>query len=227
MVRQVHVPRSHPISRGQRRALPFLAVSLGYFMVILDATIVTVALPDLGRELHAGVAGLQWVVDAYTVLFAGLLLLGGSLSDRFGSRTIFQAALASFTLASAACGLASSLGLLLAARAAQGIGAAMLVPSSLALLRAAYPDPRERARALGVWGGIAGTAAASGPVLGGVLTASLSWRAVFVVNLPVGVAALWLTQRHVAAGCRGQTQRTGHGNGSDAGPRPGPAPRRA
>jgi len=187
---------------GGRRALPLVAVSLGYFMVILDATIVTVALPALGRDLGAGVAGLQWVVDAYTATLAGLLLLGGSLGDRFGSRRVFEAALAGFTLASLACGLAPSLGWLIAARAVQGAGAAMAVPSSLALLRAAYPDQRERARAFGVWGGIAGIAAASGPVLGGALTASVSWRAVFMVNLPVGLAALWLTRRHVPAAPR-------------------------
>jgi DHA2 family methylenomycin A resistance protein-like MFS transporter len=184
---------------GGLRALPLVAVSLGYFMVILDATIVTVALPALGRGLGSGVAGLQWVVDAYTAPLAGLLLLGGSLGDRFGGRTVFRAALAGFTLASLACGLAPSLGWLIAARAVQSAGAAMAVPSSLALLRAAYPDRRERARAFGVWGGIA---AASGPVLGGALTASISWRAVFMVNLPIGLVALWLTQRHVPAAPR-------------------------
>src|SRR5919197_2792964 len=184
------------------RAVPLIAVSLGYFMVILDATIVTVALPSLGRDLGSSVAGLQWVVDAYTATLAGLLLLGGSLGDRLGSRAVFQAALAAFTLASVACGLAPSLGLLIAARAVQGAGAAMAVPSSLALLRAAYPDQRERARAFGVWGGIAGIAAASGPVLGGALTASVSWRAVLMVNLPIGLLALWLTWRHVPAAPR-------------------------
>jgi DHA2 family methylenomycin A resistance protein-like MFS transporter len=193
-------------TRGRQRpaGAPLVAVSLGYFMVILDATIVTVALPALGRDLGAGVAGLQWVVDAYALAFAGLLLLGGSLSDRFGSRAVFQASLVAFTLASAACGLAPSLGALVAARAVQGAGAAAVVPSSLALLRAAYPDGRARARAFGVWGGIAGVAAASGPVLGGALTAWLSWRAVFAVNLPVGASALWLTGRQVIASSRRQ-----------------------
>jgi MFS transporter, DHA2 family, methylenomycin A resistance protein len=189
------------------RVLPLLAVSLGYFMVILDATIVAVALPALGRDLGSGVAGLQWVVDSYTVVLAGLLLLGGSLSDRVGSRRVFLAALVAFTLASLACGLAPSLGALVAARALQGAGAAMMVPSSLALLGAAYPDPRLRARAFGVWGGIAGIAAASGPLLGGVLTASVSWRAVFMVNLPVGLLALWLVWRHVEASSRGEGAR--------------------
>jgi MFS transporter, DHA2 family, methylenomycin A resistance protein len=187
---------------GNGRALPLIAVSLGYFMVILDATIVTVALPSLGRDLGGGVAGLQWVVDAYTAALAGLLLLGGSLGDRLGSRAVFQAALAAFTAASVACGMAPTLATLIAARAIQGVGAAMMVPSSLALLRAAYPDQRERARAFGIWGGIAGIAAASGPVLGGALTASVSWRAVFIVNLPIGLLALWLTRRHVTVTSR-------------------------
>jgi DHA2 family methylenomycin A resistance protein-like MFS transporter len=189
-------------SKGRSKALPLVAISLGYFMVILDATIVTVALPTLGRQLGGGVAGLQWVVDAYTVALAGTLLLGGWLSDRFGSRRVFQASLVGFSLASLACGLAPSLGALIAARAAQGVGAALAVPSSLALLRAAYPETRERARAFGVWGGIAGIAAASGPVLGGVLTAAVSWRAVFMVNLPIGALALWLVIRHVTSTSR-------------------------
>jgi len=189
---------------GRAKALPLVAISLGYFMVILDATIVTVALPTLGQELGGGVAGLQWVVDAYTVALAVLLLLGGWLSDRFGSRVVFRASLVGFSLASLACGLAPSLGALIAARAVQGIGAAVAVPSSLSLLRAAYPETRERARAFGVWGGIAGVAAASGPVLGGVLTDAISWRAVFMVNLPIGALALWLVTRHVTTTSRSE-----------------------
>jgi MFS transporter, DHA2 family, methylenomycin A resistance protein len=152
------------------RAVPLVAVSCGYFLVILDATIVNAALPALGRDLGATVAGLQWVVNAYTVAFAGLLLVGGTLGDRLGSRRLFLAALAAFALASAACGLAPAFGVLVAARVVQGIAAALVVPSSLALLRAAHPDDRARARAFGSWGGIAGIAAASGPVLGGLLT---------------------------------------------------------
>src|SRR5919197_1538886 len=183
-IRQLPERPPRAAAPGGLHALPLVAVSLGYFMVILDATIVTVALPALGRDLGSNVTGLQWVVDAYTLAFAGLLLLGGSLGDRWGSRAVFQSALVAFTLASVACGLAPSLGTLVAARAVQGAGAAALVPSSLALLQAAYPDRRDRARAFGVWGGIAGVAAASGPVLGGVLTASISWRAVFLVAVP-------------------------------------------
>lgn len=189
------------------RHMPLIAICLGYFMVILDATVVNVALPALGRDLGGGVSGLQWVVDGYTLVFAGLLLSGGSLGDRLGGRHVFQGGLVLFTVASAACAAAPTVPLLVGARVAQGIGAALLVPSSLALLRAAYHDPRERARAIGAWGAVAGIAAASGPVIGGLLVAALSWRAVFLLNVPVGLLGLLLSWRYVpAAG-----ERTGAG----------------
>jgi DHA2 family methylenomycin A resistance protein-like MFS transporter len=135
-----------------RKHLPLLAICLGYFMVIVDATIVNVALPSLGRELGGGVSSLQWVVDAYTIVFAGLLLPAGSLGDRIGARRVFTFGLALFTAASVACGAAPTVAVLIAARVAQGIGAALLVPSSLALLRGVYHERRERARAVGMWG---------------------------------------------------------------------------
>jgi MFS transporter, DHA2 family, methylenomycin A resistance protein len=182
-----------------RKHLPLLAICLGYFMVIVDATIVNVALPALGRDLGGGVASLQWVVDAYTVVFAGLLLPGGSLGDRLGSRRVFSVGLAVFTLASAVCGAAPNVAVLIAARALQGVGAALLVPSSLALLRGVYAERRERARAVGIWGAVAGTGAASGPILGGALVGAISWRAVFIVNVPVGIAALVLAAKHLPA----------------------------
>ena len=142
-------------------------------------------------------SGLQWVLDGYTLVFAGMLLSAGSLGDRLGGRRVFQAGLLLFTLASAACAAAPSVPLLVVARLAQGLGAALLVPSSLALLRAAYHDPRERARAVGAWGAVAGIAAAFGPVIGGLVVAASSWRAVFVLNLPVGIAGLLLGRRHL------------------------------
>jgi MFS transporter, DHA2 family, methylenomycin A resistance protein len=177
--------------------LALVVICLGYFMVIVDTTVVNVALPAIGRDLHGGVTGLQWVVDAYTLAFAGLLLTGGALAERLGGRRVFGAGLAVFASASAACGLAPGLGILIAARLVQGAGAALLVPSSLVLLQAAYPTRAGRARAFGVWGAIAGIGAACGPVIGGLLVTAWSWRAVFFLNLPFALAAMVLVPRTV------------------------------
>src|SRR5436305_1388650 len=141
--------------------MPLVAVCLGYFMVILDVTIVNVALPALRGDLGATVSDLQWVIDGYALMFAALLLSGGALSDRLGARRVFVAGLGLFVATSAACGIATTSEFLILARFAQGIGAALMVPASLALLRAAYADPGARARAVGAWGAIAGVAAAS------------------------------------------------------------------
>jgi DHA2 family methylenomycin A resistance protein-like MFS transporter len=176
---------------------PLVALSLGYFLVMLDVTAVTVAVPDVQRSLRAGPSALQWSVDGYSVVFAALLLLGGGLGDRLGHRRIFLAGLAVFTGASVVCALAASPGALIAGRFLQGAGAALLVPTSLALLAAAYPDRAARARALGFWAGVAGVAFAAGPVLGGLLVTGLSWRAVFWLNVPVAALAVVLTLRHV------------------------------
>ncbi len=184
---------------GRLWSLALVAVCLGYFMVILDTTIVNVALPALRVGLYASVSGLQWVVDGYLLMLAALVLSGGVLADRVGARRIFQVGLGVFVVASAACGLAPDVVVLVVARLVQGVGAALSVPASLALLRAAFPDTATRARAVGVWGGVAGVAAAAGPILGGILVAALSWRLVFFVNLPIGVAAMGLTARHVPA----------------------------
>jgi MFS transporter, DHA2 family, methylenomycin A resistance protein len=188
--------KDHP---KQGSALALVVICVGYFLVILDAMVVNVALPSIGRELHGGVAGLQWVVDAYTLSFAGLLLAGGALAERLGGRLVFLAGLVTFMLASAACGLAPSLPFLIGARLVQGAGAALLVPSSLVLLQAAYPDRAERSRAFGIWGAVAGIGAASGPIVGGLLVTGWSWRGVFFINLPFAVAALALTRRAVPA----------------------------
>ncbi len=178
---------------------PLLAISFGFFMVVLDVTVVTVAVPTLGTDLHAGPSALQWVVDGYTLVFACLMLPCGGLGDRFGHRRAFLTGLAVFTAASAACGAAPTAGVLIAARLAQGAGAAAMVPASLALLRAAYPEPAARARAFGVWAAVSSLGAAAGPLVGGLAVSWVGWRAVFLVNLPFGLLAAVLTVRRVPA----------------------------
>ncbi|MST33686.1 MFS transporter [Acidimicrobiaceae bacterium USS-CC1] len=174
---------------------PLVAICAGYFMVILDTTVVNVALPALSRGLHASTTGLQWIVDGYSLAFAALLLSGGALADRRGAKAVFCAGVAVFTLCSAVAGTAASAAMLIAARAAQGFGAALAVPASLSLLQATYTDQRARRHAFGIWGGIAGIAAGAGPVLGGALVSAFGWRSVFFVNVPVGVAGLLLAAR--------------------------------
>ena len=176
---------------------PLLAVCCGYFMVILDVTIVNVAAPAIGRDLGASLTDLQWIVDGYTVAFAGLLLLGGALGDRWGHRRVFCVGVAMFTLASLGCMLAWNVISLKGFRLAEGCGAALLVPSSLALLQQVYVSPGARARAFGAWGAIAGVAATAGPLVGGVLTNTVGWRWVFVINLPVGLVCIAMTVRLV------------------------------
>ena len=175
------------------RQRTLFSASLGFFLVVLDTTIVNVALPAIGEDLDADLSELQWVVDAYVVVFAGLLLSSGALSDRIGADRCYSLGMAAFAVASLACAAAPSLEVLLAARVVQGAAAALLLPSSLSLIRQAYPDAGERARAIGIWAAIGGGALAAGPVLGGVLTDGLDWRAIFVINLPFAIAAVLLT----------------------------------
>jgi EmrB/QacA subfamily drug resistance transporter len=156
-----------------------------------------VALPSIHRSLHASVAGLQWTLDAYTLVLASLLMLGGSTADRLGRRRVFQIGLTVFSLGSLLCGLAPTLPWLVAARAIQGIGGAMLNPVAMSIIRNVFEDPRERAEAIGVWGGVFGLSMALGPVLGGALVDAVGWPAVFFVNVPVGLAAILLTARYV------------------------------
>ncbi|MDR3514450.1 MAG: MFS transporter [Azospirillaceae bacterium] len=175
----------------QRRVLA--ATSISYIVVILDTAIVNVGLDRISTALATDIAGLQWVVNAYTLAFASLLLAGGTLGDRGGARNVYLIGLAVFTLASGLCGLASSLAILTAARTVQGIGAALLVPCALTLLNHAYPDAGERAGAIGVWAGCGGAALAAGPLAGGVLIDLLGWRSIFLVNVPIGLIGLAMT----------------------------------
>ncbi|HEX2375549.1 MAG TPA: DHA2 family efflux MFS transporter permease subunit [Actinomycetota bacterium] len=187
-----------PATARKRQLLTLGACCFGLFMVMLDNTVVNVALPSLQRELEATVSGLALVLDAYILVFASLLLTAGSLGDRFGRRRVFRVGLVVFTASSALCGLAPTLAALVGGRALQAVGAAALLPSSLAILTDAFPDPRQRVQAIGLWSGVSAMALAAGPVIGGLLTDALGWRWVFYVNLPVGVAAFVVTGRVVA-----------------------------
>ncbi|RQV40430.1 MFS transporter [Burkholderia cenocepacia] len=178
---------SRPTAREQRLTLALVAI--GMFMAVLDSTIVNVALPAMRTSLGATVAELAWIVDAYTLSFAALILAGGALSDRFGAKRVYLAGLALFVGASAACGVASSVALLVAARFAQGMGAALFLPASLAIVRSTFDVPAERARAIAVWAGIASVAVAVGPVLGGILVDDFGWRSAFLINVPTGAVA--------------------------------------
>jgi MFS transporter, DHA2 family, methylenomycin A resistance protein len=172
-----------------------LAALLGFFMLSLDSTAVNVALPGIERDLGGSTAGLQWVIDAYTLMFAALLISAGAISDRVGAKRLFAAGLAAFLASSAACGLAPTIGFLVGGRAVQGSAAAVMLPASLALVRQAYADPVRRAKAIAVWA-VGGTVAmAGGPVAGGALTSGLSWRAIFFLNLPAGLVAAILLSR--------------------------------
>lgn len=179
-----------PDTRGQATAALAASV-IGFFVVTLDATIVNVVLPSIREDLGGGVAGMQWVVDSYTLMFAALLLTAGAFTDRLGPRTALAVGVIGFAAASAACGFAPALGALVAARVIQGSAAAVVMPASMSLIRQVFPDPIRRGRALAIWGTGGAVAATSGPVLGGAL-AVLDWRWVFWVNLPIAVVALAL-----------------------------------
>src|SRR6266478_2077810 len=168
------------------------AAILGSSMVFIDGTVVNVALPALQSALHATLADVQWVVESYALFLAALLLIGGSLGDLYGRRKIFAAGVVLFTVASAWCGLAPNIRQLIVARGLQGIGGALLVPGSLALISANFSE-KERGRAIGTWSGFTSITAAIGPVLGGWFTQHGSWRWVFFINLPVGLAVLLLS----------------------------------
>jgi DHA2 family methylenomycin A resistance protein-like MFS transporter len=183
------------VSERCARGWTLAAMSLGYAVVQLDVSVVNVAIKAIGTGLGGGVTGLQWVVNAYTIGFAAFILTAGALGDRIGAKRVFVAGFVLFMLASVCCGLAPDLTVLIAARAIQGLGAAVLVPSSLTLLNHSYPEPAARARAVGFWLAGASLALSGGPLVGGVLIATLGWRAIFFINVPVALAGIYLTSR--------------------------------
>ncbi|MBO9353423.1 MFS transporter [Bordetella petrii] len=177
---------------------PLLALALGCVMAMLDVTVVNVALPSIAQQLDTPLSGLVWIVDGYTLAFAALLLAAGALSDRYGAKPVYLAGLAVFTLASLLCGAAPSSGLLVAARLLQGLGAALFMPSSLSLLMHAYQGSDVRTRMLSAWSAIITVAATAGPLAGGLLISQFGWRGIFLINLPLGLAGLWLAHTSVA-----------------------------
>ena len=184
-------------SEDSYRWVVLATCSLSVFMAGLDVTIVNVALPSIQYALHASVSGLQWTIDAYTLVIACLLMLSGSLADRFGRRRVFQIGLVTFSLGSLACSLTPSLGWLIAFRGVQAIGGAMLNPVAMSIIANTFTERAGRAKAIGVWGSVAGLSLASGPVLGGLLVSGLGWRSIFWINIPVGLIAIALAQRFV------------------------------
>ncbi|HEY4139629.1 MAG TPA: MFS transporter [Casimicrobiaceae bacterium] len=192
------MPAAPYLGSPRSKSLTLIATSLGFAVVQLDVTIVNTALNAISSALGGGVVALQWIVSTYTITFASFILTAGALGDRLGSKRIFIAGFAIFTIASLACAIAPNLPILIAARAVQGIGAAILVPNSLAVLNHAHRDEKERARAVGIWAAGASFSITAGPLAGGALIAAFGWRSIFLVNLPVGLVGLWLAWQHVA-----------------------------
>jgi EmrB/QacA subfamily drug resistance transporter len=173
------------------------AVAFGLFMIMLDNTIVNVALPSIQRSLHMSISSLEWIVTAYALTFAALLITGGKLGDLYGRRKMFIAGLVVFTLASLACGLAPNAGFLIGARAVQGVGAALMNPATLSIITATFP-PKERGQAIGIWAGVSALALAIGPLLGGLIVDNINWHWIFYVNVPVGVVGIVVSRWVIA-----------------------------
>jgi EmrB/QacA subfamily drug resistance transporter len=181
---------------AREKVIVLFTMCFALAMAMLDNTVVNVALPTISRELGAGVSELQWIVDGYVLVFASLLLTGGIAGDRYGRKKIFIAGLAIFTLASALCGLSQSTTQLIAARAFQGVGAALLMPGTLSIITVTFP-PHERAKAIGLWAGVSGLALALGPTVGGLMVEHLGWESVFFLNVPIGIVAMFAASRNV------------------------------
>ena len=186
------------MSSPSRSSLLFIQIAacLGFLVVQLDVSVVNVALGALKEGFGTNLTGLQWIINSYALVFSALLILGGALGDKFGARTVFVAGFAIFTLASVGCGMAASMPVLIAMRCLQGVGAALLLPTSLTVIRIAFEDPVRRASAVATWGACGGLALAAGPVLGGLMIQHLGWRSVFFLNIPIGIAAVVLILRH-------------------------------
>jgi MFS transporter, DHA2 family, methylenomycin A resistance protein len=194
------------VRRGSRRVL-LVVMCAGYLLVLLDVTIVNVALPSIGAGLGADVSALQWVVDGYAIALASLMLAGGTVGDLHGHKRIVLAGLAVFGVASLACGAAPSTGLLIGARVLQGVGAALLLPGTLAIISHAFPEPDEQAKAIGIWAGIGSLALPAGPLLGGALIDAFGWRAIFLINVPIVLVALPVALRVVDESVEPQQRR--------------------
>ena len=187
----------HPPKRSAHPNLILAICCMSLLIVGMDVTIVNVALPAIQKDLHAHLAGLQWILDAYTLVVASFLMLAGSMSDRFGRRKVFQIGLAVFTVASLLCSRAATIEQLIGFRALQGLGASMLNPVALSIIANAFPNPKARAHAVGIWGAVAGLSLGIGPLIGGALTETIGWRSIFWINVPIGIIAALLAARFV------------------------------
>src|SRR5580693_4687125 len=186
-----------PARRTTHPNLILAICCMSLLIVGMDVTIVNVALPAIQKDLHARLAGLQWILDAYTLVVASFLMLAGSMSDRFGRRRVFQIGLGVFTLGSLLCSQSRTIEQLIGFRALQGLGASMLNPVALSIIANAFPDPKARARAVGIWGAVAGLSLGIGPLIGGALTETIGWRSIFWINVPIGIIAALLAARFV------------------------------